>query len=270
VALLPLCSVKGAPGVTTAACALGAVWPRERPTPIVVECDPAGGDLAARFGLEVTPGVVSLTVALEREPDVAAAADRNPLLEHAQQLRGGLHVVVAPTSPEEMRLPLDRLAEDLSILAHAGCDVIADCGRLESWGARERTPIARLIQRAGVVVMVVRPTLDEIQHLHGWLPSLHALRVQVLLLLSQRGPYPADEVAAALDIPVIGTLPFDPAAAAVLSGGGRGIPGRTLALLRAARGVADALAVRLPATAPALPPQPSPSASAPVPVAEGA
>ena len=148
-ALLPLCSVKGAPGVTTAACALGAVWPRERPTPIVVECDPAGGDLAARFGLEVTPGVVSLTVALEREPDVAAAADRNPLLEHAQQLRGGLHVVVAPTSPEEMRLPLDRLAEDLSILAHAGCDVIADCGRLESWGARERTPIARLIQRAG-------------------------------------------------------------------------------------------------------------------------
>ena len=153
-ALLPLCSVKGAPGVTTAACALGAVWPRERPTPIVVECDPAGGDLAARFGLEVTPGVVSLTVALEREPDVAAAADRNPLLEHAQQLRGGLHVVVAPTSPEEMRLPLDRLAEDLSILAHAGCDVIADCGRLESWGARERTPIARLIQRAGLVVVV--------------------------------------------------------------------------------------------------------------------
>ena len=31
VALLPLCSVKGAPGVTTAACALGAVWPRAAP-----------------------------------------------------------------------------------------------------------------------------------------------------------------------------------------------------------------------------------------------
>ncbi|MGP8161041.1 MAG: chromosome partitioning protein [Candidatus Dormibacteria bacterium] len=269
-ALLPLCSVKGAPGVTTVACALGAVWPRERPTPIVVECDPAGGDLAARFGLEVTPGVVSLTVALEREPDVASAVDRNPLLEHAQQLRGGLQVVVAPTSPEEMRLPLDRLAEDLSILAHAGCDVIADCGRLESWGARERTPIARLIQRAGLVVVVARPTLEEIQHLHAWLPSLHALRVQVLVLLSQRGPYPSEEIAVALDIPVIGTLPFDPAAAAVLSGGGRGIPGRTLALLRAARGVADALAVRLPATAPALPAQPSPSAGVPVPSAERA
>ena len=119
-------------------------------------------------------------------------------------------------------------------------------------------------------MVVVRPTLEEIQHLHAWLPSLNALRVQVLVLLSQRGPYPPDEIAAALDIPVIGTLPFDPAGAAVLSGGGRGIPGRSLALLRAARGVADALAVRLPATAPALPPQPSPSASAPVPVAEGA
>jgi hypothetical protein len=270
VALLPLCSVKGAPGVTTAACALGAVWPQSRPVPIVVECDPAGGDLAARFGLEVTRGVVSLTVALEREHDVAPAANRNPLLEHAQQLRGGLHVVVAPTSPEEMRLPLDRLAEDLSILAHAGCDVIADCGRLESWVARERTPIARLIQRAGVVMMVARPTLEEIQHLHAWLPSLHALRVQVLVLLSQRGPYPAEEIAVALDIPVIGTLPFDPAGAAVLAGGGRGIPGRSLPVLRAARGVADALADRLPATAFASPAQLSPQPGGPLPVAEGA
>ena len=269
-ALLPLCSVKGAPGVTTAACALGAVWPRERPTPILVECDPSGGDLAARFGLEVTRGVVSLTVALEREHDVASVADRNPLLEHAQQLRGGLHVVVAPTSPEEMRLPLDRLAEDLSILAHAGCDVIADCGRLESWGARERTPVARLIQRAGVVVMVARPTLEEIQHLHAWLPSLNALRVQVLVLLSQRGPYPPEEIATALDIPVIGTLPFDPAGAAVLSGGGRGIPGRSLSLLRAARGVADTLAARLPATVLGSAAQPSPQGSGPLPLAEGA
>jgi hypothetical protein len=117
-----------------------------------------------------------------------------------------------------MRLPLGRLAEDLSILAHAGCDVIADCGRLESWGARERTPIARLIQRAGVVMMVARPTLEEIQHLHAWLPSLQALRVQVLLLLSQRGTYPAEEIAAALDIPVIGTLPFDPAGASYSGG----------------------------------------------------
>jgi MinD-like ATPase involved in chromosome partitioning or flagellar assembly len=270
VALLPLCSVKGAPGVTTAACALGAVWPHGRPTPIVVECDPAGGDLAARFGLEVTPGVVSLTVALEREPNPATAAGRSPLLEHAQQLRGGLRVVVAPTSPEEMRVPLDRLAEDLSILAHAGCDVIADCGRLESWGARERTPIARLIQRAGVVVMVARPTLEEIQHLHAWLPSLHALRVQVVVLLSQRGQYPAAEIAAALDLPVIGALPFDPASAAVLSGGGRGIPGRSLTLLRAARSVADTLAARLPATVPGSAPQPSAQPGGPVPVAEGA
>jgi MinD-like ATPase involved in chromosome partitioning or flagellar assembly len=270
VALLPLCSVKGAPGVTTAACALGAVWPERRPTPIVVECDPAGGDLAARFGLDVTPGVVSLTVALEREHDVAAAADRNPLLDHAQQLRGGLQVVVAPTSPEEMRLPLERLAEDLSILAHAGWDVIADCGRLEGWGARERTPIARLIQRAGLVVVVARPNLEEIQHLHAWLPSLNALRVQVLVLISQRGPYPPEEIAAALDIPVIGTLPFDPAGAAVLSGGGRGISGRSLPVLRAARGVADALAGRLPATVPGSAAQHSPLPGGPLPVAEGA
>jgi hypothetical protein len=94
--------------------------------------------------------------------------------------------------------------------------------------------------------------------------------VQVLVLISQRGPYPPEEIAAALDIPVIGTLPFDPAGAAVLSGGGRGIPGRSLALLRAARGVADALAGRLPATAPASAAQPSAQPGVPLPLAEGA
>jgi hypothetical protein len=80
----------------------------------------------------------------------------------------------------------------------------------------------------------------------------------------------AEEIAAALDIPVIGSLPFDPAGAAVLSGGGRGIPGRSLSLLRAARGVADTLAARLPATVLGSAAQPSPQGSGPLPLAEGA
>ena len=269
-ALLPLCSVKGAPGVTTAACALGAVWPRERPTPIVVECDPAGGDLAARFGLEVTRGVVSLTVALEREHDVAAVADRNPLSSTLSSCAAASTWWWPPPRPRR-----------------CGCPSTASPRTSRSWPTRAATssptaaawragargsarPIARLIQRAGLVVVVARPTLEEIQHLHAWLPSLNALRVQVLVLLSQRGPYPPEEIATALDIPVIGTLPFDPAGAAVLSGGGRGIPGRSLSLLRAARGVADTLAARLPATVLGSAAQPSPSGSGPLPLAEGA
>src|SRR3982074_1468642 len=45
-ALIAIASDKGAPGVTTAALALAAVWPRPV---LLAECDPAGGDLVYRF-----------------------------------------------------------------------------------------------------------------------------------------------------------------------------------------------------------------------------
>ncbi|MCP5854114.1 hypothetical protein NL323_29700, partial [Klebsiella pneumoniae] len=44
--LIVLGAAKGAPGVTTAAVALAAVWPRSA---VVAECDPSGGDLALRL-----------------------------------------------------------------------------------------------------------------------------------------------------------------------------------------------------------------------------
>ena len=51
--LIALASVKGSPGVTSAALALAAVWPN----PVVlVEADPSGGDLTYRCRL--SPGAV--------------------------------------------------------------------------------------------------------------------------------------------------------------------------------------------------------------------
>jgi hypothetical protein len=44
--VLALCSLKAAPGVTTTAVALGAVWPAERRV-LVAELDPTGGILPA-------------------------------------------------------------------------------------------------------------------------------------------------------------------------------------------------------------------------------
>ena len=44
--IVTLCSDKGSPGVTTLAVALGLVWPVQR---LVLEADPAGGDLAFRM-----------------------------------------------------------------------------------------------------------------------------------------------------------------------------------------------------------------------------
>ena len=134
--IVPVAGVKGSPGITTAALVCAAVWPERRGAPLVIECDPGGGDVAARFGLEVIPGVVSLAAELERGGDVDAARAVELIGPHAQGLPGGLGVVVAPTSPEEMRLPLERLAEDLPLLAQGALDLIVDCGRLESAGMR--------------------------------------------------------------------------------------------------------------------------------------
>src|SRR5207244_2826784 len=44
------CSAKGSPGVTTAVQLVAGAWPAGRPL-LIVEADPAGGDLAARLGL---------------------------------------------------------------------------------------------------------------------------------------------------------------------------------------------------------------------------
>ena len=239
--IVPFVAVKGSVGVTTAALTLAAVWPDGRGAPVVVECDPGGGDVAARFGLEVIPGVVSLAAELER---FGPAGPGDQVGGHTQELPGGLRVLVAPTSPEEMRLPLERLAEDLPRLALGEVDLIVDCGRLEASAMRQRTAVLRLIQRCGLMVVVVRPELAALQHLNVWLPTLRSLDVAILALLSGRGPYSPEEIAQTMDLRVIGALPHDRAAADVVGGASGSRPDRS-ALFRAARPAGAAIAAVL-------------------------
>jgi len=244
VAIVPLVAAKGSAGVTTAALTLAAVWPEGRGAPLVVECDPGGGDVAARFGLGVIPGVVSLAAELERSGPADPADCGNQVGGHTQELPGGLRILVAPTSPEEMRLPLERLAEDLPRLAQAKADFMVDCGRLEASAMRQHTAVLRLIQRCGLVVVVVRPELAALQHLNVWLPTLRSLDVDVLALLSGRGPYSPEEIGDTMDLRVIGALPHDPAAADVVGGASGSRPDRS-ALFRAARPAGAAIAAVL-------------------------
>ena len=243
-AIVPLVAAKGSAGVTTAALTLAAVWPEGRGAPLVVECDPGGGDVAARFGLGVIPGVVSLAAELERSGPADPADCGNQVGGHTQELPGGLRILVAPTSPEEMRLPLERLAEDLPRLAQAKADFMVDCGRLEASAMRQHTAVLRLIQRCGLVVVVVRPELAALQHLNVWLPTLRSLDVDVLALLSGRAPYSPEEIGDTMDLRVIGALPHDPAAADVVGGASGSRPDRS-ALFRAARPACAAIAAVL-------------------------
>jgi hypothetical protein len=143
-----------------------------------------------------------------------------------------------------MRLPLDRLAEDLPRLALGEVDLIVDCGRLEASAMRQRTAVLRLIQRCGLMVVVVRPELAALQHLNVWLPTLRSLDVAILALLSGRGPYSPEEIAQTMDLRVIGALPHDRAAADVVGGASGSRPDRS-ALFRAARPAGAAIAAVL-------------------------
>lgn len=225
-------------GVTTTALALGLCWPRPA---LLAELDPAGGVLAARFGLSPSPGLLSLAA--------GGHVTATPVLSHTQPL-GGLPAVLGPVGPEAAAAALGQLLPGLAgAFGAAGVDVIADCGRLGSGPG----PTASVLPTAALVVLVARPSADgvaDLRHRLNALPSEVRSRVVVALIGAE--PYPPAEVAAVLDVEVAGTLAWDPSAADLLASGVTG--GLRLsrsALWRSARGLADTLARRLDQAAPA-------------------
>lgn len=205
--LVVLASVKGSPGVTTTALALAAAWPA--PSDVVVaECDPAGGDVAAWFGLPGTPRLVGLATAARRDP-AAATVDR-----HVQTLPGGTPVVVAPAAGEQAKAAVGLLAGTASRWrASEKATVLVDVGRLDPGGLVEP-----LVAVADLLVLVCRPTLAGLSHLPARLDAVRGLCRQVRLLLCGDGPYSAAEVGEALGEPPLGVIPFDSAGAALLAG----------------------------------------------------
>ena len=237
-------SAKGSPGATTVALALAAVWPGPRRA-LVAELDPAGGDIALRFGLEAEPNVATL------------AATRGELwpakvLEHCQRLPGGNDVLVS--SPRGKRVVHAALRQlDAARFVHAldkpaGVDVVADIGRIDP-----DSPALPAVAAATVTLLVAQPTAAEITHLRSVLDEVTGMARRVVVLLVGEKPYPSTEVADALAVEVR-ALPVDGRAAAVLAGEARR-PGRMdrRPLLRALRMLALELttgALNVPAATP--------------------
>ncbi|GAA4606863.1 hypothetical protein GCM10023195_25350 [Actinoallomurus liliacearum] len=136
--LIVLAADKGAPGVTTAAIAIAAVWPRPV---LLAECDQAGGDLVYRLPAEdggmLNParGMLSLAATARR----GLRADQ--VWEHTQRLVGGLDVLVGLTNAEQAQgltwlwSPLGRAFANLTApdpyadgAARAGNDAMPDAG----------------------------------------------------------------------------------------------------------------------------------------------
>ena len=223
--------VKGAGGASTGALAVASVWPNGRKV-LFAELDPAGGDLAARFALTPDPGLVQLGAGFRH------ALSAEEVWSHTQTLPGGVPVLVGPASAQQGHA-LGTLWEHLGpvLAALPETDVIADCGRVEPG-----SPVLELVANAAIVVLAARPTLEGVAHLRARLAAPVADAPIGVVLIGER-PYSAAEVEAAVGAKVIGVLPRDDRAAAMLNGE----PGSPTALnrsslVRAARDVASAIA----------------------------
>jgi MinD-like ATPase involved in chromosome partitioning or flagellar assembly len=253
-ALIVIAADKGAPGVTTTALALAAVWPRRV---LLAECDPSGGDLVYRFpadqgnSLDPRRGLLTLAVAARR------GLQPGQLWEHTQKMVGGLDVLTGVINAEQgaglatLWGPLGGLFAGMS-----GGDVIADCGRLGADG-----PQYDLIAQAAVVLLVTRPTPGDIIRLRDRAAAVasavnargrRGFTSAVAVIADQRTlKATAAEVSHTLtqgNVPAgtVGGLANDPKGAELLRGEWGGRLDKTL-LIRTARETAQQLAASLPA-----------------------
>lgn len=257
-ALIAIAADKGAPGVTTTAVALGAVWPRPV---LVAECDQAGGDLVYRLPAEgggvLNParGVLSLAAMARR------GLASQQIMEHSQRLAGGLDVLVGLTNAEQAQGltwlwgPLGR-----SFAGLPDTDVLADCGRLAAGSS-----LNDLLTEASMVVLLTRPTLEHVAHLRERIGALmtdlagHRAPPIGIIVVADPREYRTSiaEVGrivanAKLPAAVLGGLALDAKGAEMLRGQWGGRLDRSL-LIRSAREIAGGLVGRLAAGTAQLP-----------------
>ena len=238
-------------GATTATLALADAWP----APVLVaELDPAGGDLAVRFGLSANTGVLSLA---------ASGAERigaHTVAEHTQ-VADGLSLLVGPPGAEQAAAALGGLGPAVAwVLGTLDADVLVDCGRL----APASVVVSEILPRAGLVLLVAATTPAGVVHLRHRLvalPPAVAARTTVALVGEGRPGCRAADVERALGVEVAGVLADDWRGAEALAAGEVSTRRyRSSALARSARPLARALAARLGPPAPAdTPPAPAPS-----------
>jgi MinD-like ATPase involved in chromosome partitioning or flagellar assembly len=252
-ALIAIASDKGAPGVTTAALALAAVWPRPV---LLAECDPAGGDLVYRFPavggghLDPRRGVLSLAVVARR------GMQPQQVWEHVQKLHGGLDVLAGVTNAEQgagLSLLWGPIGKALASMPQA--DVIADCGRLGADG-----PLYDLLAEATTVVLVTKVHVADVIRLRDRATAFAAAAqsrgrrnfgVGVVVVADHKkfraSLGEVQHVLGQANAPatVLGGIAHDPKGADLLSGEWGGNLDRTM-LIKTAREVARQLVQGLP------------------------
>ena len=246
---IALMSAKGAPGVTTCAVLLAAVWPMPA---MLVEADPAGGDLRSWYTdasgqpLRADVGVVSL---LSRQ----AAGAPLSLREHCHTLPGGLAVLVGPETRAQFELLRAQIPQLAAGIRAAEQAVLVDLGRVETTAL-----VSPLLEACALSLVVCKPTVASIRHTRTLLAAApQPCRVLLIGTAAQRR-----DAAQALGVSPeqVLALADDPISAAALAGGWTRRLDRS-PMVSSARQVASLLHAQLADPELALAPQ--------LPVAEG-
>jgi len=217
--LIAMVSAKGSPGVSTAALACTLTWPA--PT-LLVEADPAGGDLLAgylsRYELPTDRGILPLAGAAVRGMAEYEFAGQLIDLDSPRQQRMVLPGISDPAQSASLQPGWAKLGEFFAALSPT---IIADCGRLHT----PHAPIP-LLACADLVLIVLRP--QSIRTVSPVVPAINRLRrelpdeaANVGLLLVGDGIAPK-ELTKHLGVPVLGRLAWDTSTAAGLCGEGKG------------------------------------------------
>jgi hypothetical protein len=205
--VLGLAGVKHSPGVTTLALAAASAHPGPA---LVIEADPAGGDIAPRAGLGVDPGLVSL-----------AATARNGMSSELvaasiQRLRFEVDLLAAPVSPRHAATVLQTMSQPLADLCPSlGYDLVAiDLGRID-----DPSRVLPFLGVADRVVLVLRATAEDVAAARSRLEELQRHARSAAIAVVESGPFRADEITAALGTREAVSIPWDPRAARELATG---------------------------------------------------
>jgi MinD-like ATPase involved in chromosome partitioning or flagellar assembly len=195
-----VCSGKGSPGATFVAANLAAALSRAREEVLLLDLDPAGGDLCCYLGLDPRRGLYPL---LRMEGHIPGSAR---LLAEAEE-RFGFHVVGGLPESSNLASP-SILAEALAATNAPGRLVIGDIGRAFEMNAT-------VAAKAELVLLVVRADLTSVLGAQRALRQLEGAgtrRDRIAAVVSgheRRRPADLAECAEALRLPVLGAVPLD-------------------------------------------------------------
>jgi hypothetical protein len=194
--IVTLGSIRGAPGVTSWSLLLAAAWPSDIGADrVVLEADPAGGVLGARYGWGVEPGVVALVTQLRRD-----SGGRTFSIQGAERKLGdGVSVVPGPETADRARriwqseagTVAPRLAGDARVW-------FVDVGRVH-----DGDPTAAFVDESTMFILVSGGRPEDLVQVPARLQALRRRCDSVALLVNGPCAYGVDELTAFSDADMV-------------------------------------------------------------------